>query len=584
MTLIFDKTFTPTLDSLHRNLAAHHGHTIEAWLFNDAPTRRAAERACAQQGRRARFRSAYKPLLHFFLEDLEITTQSFSEITVIYPTHPAAAPNRFLLESYPLAALVGTTPLSFQAGSRNDGIYEVIVTHQGRTTRHHVFAPNRLHCDAVGQDHLSPTGWLRITDAAGDLLRDERLNTDFEQLFADTMRAVAAQDWGTEAPFFEELNITVTLPGCDQPLPGDYGDISLHEALHEDFYFALLEFFQVKSGHPPGGREGQPGQIVPDMRTGGHTLSVRVDTRPLSTDERGGADQKLEQATRPLTSAQIAKELAKIGGDLLTASSRTGRQVNARYHNGTDRPVMISGGQHANEVTGPIGALRAARTLARRDGAHFVISPLENPDGYALHQRLIVNHPHHMHHAARYTALGDDLEYRQSGDLLEKDIRKKAQDISTAQLHINLHGYPAHEWTRPLAGYVPRGFDMWTLPRGFFLILRHHTAWKTEAHNFITQVTQQLASVPDLLAFNQASIDLYRTHSGETGSELINGFPCWIDANDQQSVPLTLITEYPDETIYGDAFIAGHHAQMATVIAAYDTWQNLHVQSEHLSE
>ena len=180
-----------------------------------------------------------------------------------------------------------------------------------------------------------------------------------------------------------------------------------------------------------------------------------------------------------------------------------------------------------------------------------------------------------MHHAARYTALGDDLEYRQSGDLLEKDIRQKAQEISTAQLHINLHGYPAHEWTRPLAGYVPRGFDMWTLPRGFFLILRHHAAWKTEAHDFITQVTQQLASVPDLLAFNQASIDLYRIHSGETELDLINGFPCWICANDQQSAPLTLITEYPDETIYGDAFIAGHRAQMAAVIAAYDTWQSL---------
>ena len=575
MTLIFDRTFTRTLDSLRHDLAGHQGHTIEAWLFNDAPTRRVAECAFAQQGLTTRFRSAYKPLLHFFLEDLEITTRSFSDITVIYPTHPVAAPTRFLLESYPLAALVGTTPLSFQAGSRHDGRYEVILTHQGRTTRHHVFAPNRLHCDAVGQDHLSPTGWLRITDATGNLLRDERLDTDFEQLFADTMRAVAVQDWGTEAPFFEELNITVALPGHDQPLPGDYGDMSLHEALHEDFYFALLEFFQVKSGHPPGGRGGQPGQIVPDIRAGGHSPSVRVDTRPLSTRERDGADQKLEQATRPLTSAQIAKELAKIRGDLLTASSRAGRQVSARYHKGTDRPVMISGGQHANEVTGPIGALRAAQALTQRDEAHFIISPLENPDGYALHQRLIVSHPRHMHHAARYTALGDDLEYRQSGDLLEKDIRQKAQEISTAQLHINLHGYPAHEWTRPLAGYVPRGFDMWTLPRGFFLILRHHAAWKTEAHDFITQVTQQLASVPDLLAFNQASIDLYRIHSGETELDLINGFPCWICANDQQSAPLTLITEYPDETIYGDAFIAGHRAQMAAVIAAYDTWQSL---------
>ena len=57
-----------------------------------------------------------------------------------------------------------------------------------------------------------------------------------------------------------------------------------------------------------------------------------------------------------------------------------------------------------------------------------------------------------MHHAARYTALGDDLEYRVKGALYEKEIRHKAREISQAQLHINLHGYPSHERTRPLSG------------------------------------------------------------------------------------------------------------------------------------
>jgi hypothetical protein len=48
-----------------------------------------------------------------------------------------------------------------------------------------------------------------------------------------------------------------------------------------------------------------------------------------------------------------------------------------------------------------------------------------------------------------------------------------------------------------------------------------------------------------------------------------------ISIDDRHDVPLTLITEYPDETIYGDAFIAAHTAQMATVVTAYDAWQNL---------
>ena len=177
---------------------------------------------------------------------------------------------------------------------------------------------------------------------------------------------------------------------------------------------------------------------------------------------------------------------------------------------------MISGGQHPNEITGPSGALRGAQALAKRDGAHFTISPLENPDGYALHQRLIIDNPRHMHHAARYTALGDDLEYRTGMNLLEKEIRKKAQDISKAQLHLNLHGYPSHEWTRPLSGYVPRGFGMWTLPKGFFLIMRIMMPGPDHAMTFIDQVTRHLATIPGLLDFNNAQIELYRTHAGDT--------------------------------------------------------------------
>ena len=48
-----------------------------------------------------------------------------------------------------------------------------------------------------------------------------------------------------------------------------------------------------------------------------------------------------------------------------------------------------------------------------------------------------------------------------------------------------------------------------------------------------------------------------------------------ISIDDRHTVPLTLITEYPDETIYDDAFIAGHTAQMETVLAAYDAIQTI---------
>lgn len=70
--------------------------------------------------------------------------------------------------------------------------------------------------------------------------------------------------------------------------------------------------------------------------------------------------------------------------------------------------MLISGGQHANETSGVVGALRSAQALQARENtgnkAHFALIALENPDGYALHRELCSQHPHHMHHAARYSA------------------------------------------------------------------------------------------------------------------------------------------------------------------------------------
>lgn len=100
----------------------------------------------------------------------------------------------------------------------------------------------------------------------------------------------------------------------------------------------------------------------------------------------------------------------------------------------------------------------------------------------------------------RVTALGDDLEYRtpenSGAHLNEKEIRFKAQEVSGANLHVNLHGYPSHEWTRPLSGYVPRNFAMWTLPKGFFLIIRHHADWESQAEALLDKVTRHLGAIP----------------------------------------------------------------------------------------
>lgn len=573
MTEIFSQTFERTLDELLKQ--AVPGQSLEAWTFDDLKSRRDCEQRLAEKGVTARIRSAYKPLLHAFLEEIDLA--GVESIQISYPVHAAAPANRFRLEAYPLAALVGNAKINFIQREDDGFFYDVVLNRVEGAETVRVLAPNRVHVDVVGETNVSPTGWLRREgEEAG-----QRLETDYERLFETAIDAVAKHDWGNDEPYFDELNIRVFYPSEDLPLAIGDEVVSLREALHEDVYFSLLEFFQKKSGRPLGDRGLKPGQIVPEIIKSDAEISVRIETRPLGTTFLDDADQALDTAKAPLAADQISKLLIKVGGEGFIAHTRSGRQVWARYVKGSDTAVMISGGQHPNETTGIVGALRAARALQTKAGAHFTISPLENPDGYAIHQRLRIDNPRHMHHAARYTALGDDLEYRtvenSGAHLNEKAIRFDAQEISGATLHVNLHGYPSHEWTRPLSGYVPRNFAMWTLPKGFFLVVRHHAGWAEQAETLLDKVTRHLGTIPGLLDYNDRQIGLYEIHAGETGFHLINGFPCLSSIDDRHTVPMTLITEYPDETIYGDDFIAGHTAQMQTVMAAYEAWQDIAV-------
>lgn len=570
MSPLLNQTFTRTLDAIVE--LAIPGQPLEAWTFDDTESRREAERQLQEKGVTARIRSAYKPLLFAFLEEIDL--DGVEAIEVHYPVHANAPANRFRLEAYPLAALGGEAKIDFIARNDGDFHYDVSLKRGERIESVSVLAPNRVHTDIVGEINVSPTGWLKLGGKPG-----ERLATDYEELFDAGIKAIANHAWGDQEPYFEELNIRVVHPAKDISLPVGDEVVSLREALHEDFYFSLLEFFQKKSGRPLGDRGLRPGQIVPEIAKSNGEISVVIETRALTTGFLDENEQPIDTAQEPIAESQVRKLLAEVGGDAFEARSRSGRILSARYKSGDDAAVMISGGQHPNETTGIVGALRAARKLGQRKQAHFTISPLENPDGYAVHQRLRLDNPRHMHHAARYTALGDDLEYRTSENagtnLFEKEIRFKAEKRSDAKLHVNLHGYPSHEWTRPLSGYVPRNFAMWTLPKGFFLIIRHHPDWERQAEALLDRVTRHLGAIPGLLDYNNRQIALYEIHAGETGFRIINGFPCLSSVDDRHTVPMTLITEYPDETIYGDDFITGHTAQMETVLSAYDAWQDI---------
>lgn len=557
------------------------GAHVQGWLFEGVAARRAAERRLAAAGVQAQLRSAYKPLLHYFLE--EIDCSALAEVTVRYPVHPQASPRRFLLEAYPLAGLLPDCKLQFVPGA-DDLNYQLEFTFKdGRHLQASVFAPNRIHVDPIGVTLLSPTGWLRARMQPGLVARiDAAQQTDYEQLFEQILQTVKQHPWATQEPYFERLDIRVDLPGIEQALPVAHECISSHEALHEDIYFSLLEIFQRQSGRLAHDRRLQPGQIVPDVRASNTALKLRialsrfdVKAQDLRAIVDPAAEQPLERLGIAPHPARIAAEMNSLGGQRFGALSRQGRQVEGLYQAGPGAAVFISGGQHANETSGVVGALRAAQALKARGNAHFALIALENPDGYALHRELRTQHPHHMHHAARYSALGDDIEYREQAPLYEREAREQALALSGAQLHINLHGYPAHEWTRPLSGYLPRGFELWTIPKGFFLILRHHPGWQAQGRALLEHVSAALLKVAGLPEYNARQMALYERHAGELPFEVINGTACTQSETIRPGAPLTLITEFPDETVDGERFRFAHTVQMETVLASVIAWQGL---------
>jgi hypothetical protein len=624
------------------------GHTLELWLFEGVQARQALARQLEQRGIQARVRSAYKPLLHAFLEEIDVS--KLASVVIEYPHHEAADPRRFLLEGYPLEAVLPgvevswvaaqsstptlpattttttTTTSTSNAASIEQLVYLLTLTdHSGLVQTLSVLAPNELNIDlALEQRSLCPTGYLRASDSqSAQRVWAQRLETEFEQAFSTLMQWVTEQDWGVDEPYFERLLLRVELLGAE--VVDRQGRLlsSTYEALHEDLYFSVLEFFQRRSKRPSGNRGLQPGQIVPDICIGSGAVRVRIEHFPVgaalldlqaveyhsehhsehqsehrsehrseyqseyqNTDVSAPVNSQtpkqainhrcsLQSCFEPLSSDSVQATLNLFTGQRFEALSRQGRAVNGVYCRGTLPGIVLTGGQHANEASGVVGALRGAQWLAAQPQAHFAVVPLENPDGYALFQQYRAIHPQHMHHAARYTGLGDDLEYREQAPWYETEARKQAVALTHAQLHLSLHGYPAHEWTRPFTGYVPRGFTLWSLPKGFFLILRYQAAYKDLALQWLEALTESVSRLPGLAEFNRLQLQRYESYFGKGGFELKHGIACMISQNEKQNIGVKLVTEFPDETIIGEEFVFAQQVQTEAVRLACTHWWRL---------
>ena len=89
-------------------------------------------------------------------------------------------------------------------------------------------------------------------------------------------------------------------------------------------------------------------------------------------------------------------------------------------------------------------------------------------------------------------------------------------------------------------------------PRGFFLILRYHAGLDGTA--FPDTLAARLAADPELAAFNAAQLAVWDAHAGELPFAARHGIPCMLMEDHRSTVPFTLVTEFPDQTVYGAAF------------------------------
>jgi len=187
--------------------------------------------------------------------------------------------------------------------------------------------------------------------------------------------------------------------------------------------------------------------------------------------------------------------------------------------------ILITGRQHANEVSSTSHILRLAELLVT-DSAYreilkkvnVVLHPVENPDGAQLAYELQKLTPKHMLHAGRYSALGADVgsQVNQPDPLLpEALVRGRLWREWRPDIYLNPHGYPSHEWVQQFSGYVPPGFRSYLFSRGWYTMI---SGLRDPRYSQFAEVTDAIREAivrevnrnPEVRAMNLRHQDRYR--------------------------------------------------------------------------
>lgn len=534
--------------------------TAHIWLHKPLAVCQAWQAEWQRRWPGVQVHGAYKPLVAWLCGGAlaQWQQQPPRQVTLHYPVIEGAHPERFLQEAYPLSGWLAGLGSRFAAQGRPSRLpAEYLLEVDGQA--HRIGLPLRWASDLTGRQVLRSTSQVQC---GGECWR---FYSDTEQVWEAYRQALAALPLPPVPPYFGRLTVQAALCAPDELLDYGHERLSLQEGLAEDLYFGTLEYLQARAQSPEGSRTLQPGQMVPEVLTlpanAAPTLRLRLEPLPPAQSIPSQPLPDLRTLERPLALAEVQS----LRPDQVFTSVQ-GRSVGLWQRGVGAGGLLLTAGQHANEPTGVAAALRFWQELPAQPALPVSCIPLENPDGYALYEALRQLAPEHMHHAARYTALGDDLEYRQGAALYEKAARLS---VAAPRLHVNLHGYPAHEWVRPMSGYLPHHFEDWALPKGFFLLLRYAPGHQKAAQSLAQAVTQSLQGHQPLMAFNLRQRAAYEGHTSARPYQLLNGTPLLLQEKEGQLAPLTLITEFPDETVTGPPFRLGVEAQHLATQAAW---------------
>jgi hypothetical protein len=304
-------------------------------------------------------------------------------------------------------------------------------------------------------------------------------------------------DRGYKYPLFSRIEVTVQMSEEERKLGIEEERHSPLEALHEDLYFNILDYFHYLGIEKNGKPMTSPGGVHPFM----HVMpgispkaSIKVygwepvekfvrqtqaltfvgeSNEPISCKIRqNGMYMTLDRSEwRDLPTASVKGLTSEAASIWLGGVSYEGRAISVidiyapteadfvsthklAYYKPT---ILIETGHHPNEVSSMPAILGLVNSLdpSLLNKVNLVIIPCANPDGAALHRRLTEDNPEWKHHAARYNAVGLEYAHHRYEETIfgEAEVVPKIFNRWLPDVSVDDHGIPSHEWVQPFAGY-----------------------------------------------------------------------------------------------------------------------------------